>query len=78
MHGWRDHELLRRGLAVFGLDSLGARDVAPPEIVALAEQRVAARAARDFEPADRLRAEIEAAGWEMRDEAGGYTLVRRR
>ena len=40
MHGWRDHELLRRGLAVFGLESLGALDVAPPEIVALAEQRV--------------------------------------
>ena len=40
--------------------------------------RVAARAARDFELADRLRAEIEAAGWEMRDEPGGYTLVRAR
>jgi cysteinyl-tRNA synthetase len=78
MHGWRDHELLRRGLAVFGLDSLGAADVAPPEIVELAERRVAARTERDFDEADRLRAEIEAAGWEMRDEPGGYTLVRRR
>ena len=55
-----------------------AHDEAPPEVVELAERRVAARAARDFELADRLRAEIEAAGWEMRDEPGGYTLVRRR
>jgi cysteinyl-tRNA synthetase len=78
MHGWRDHELLRRGLAVFGLDSLGALDIAPPEIVALAEERLAARAARDFESADRLRGQIEGAGWEMRDDAGGYTLVRKR
>ena len=32
---------------------------------------------RDFDEADRLRAEIEAAGWEMRDEpTGGFTLVR--
>jgi cysteinyl-tRNA synthetase len=36
---------------------------------------MAARAAREFETADRLRAEIEAAGWEVRDEAGGYRLV---
>jgi cysteinyl-tRNA synthetase len=79
MHGWRDHELLRRGLAVFGLESLGALDVAPPEIVALADRRVGARAARDFESADRLRGAIDDAGWEMRDEpGGGYTLVRKR
>ncbi len=79
MHGWRDHELLRRGLAVFGLESLGALDVAPPEIVALADRRVGARAARDFESADRLRGAIDEAGWEMRDEpGGGYTLVRKR
>jgi cysteinyl-tRNA synthetase len=78
MHGWRDHDLLRRALAVFGLDSLGALDEASPEIVALAERRVAARGTSDFELADRLRGEIEAEGWEMRDDAGGYTLVRRR
>jgi len=40
---------------------------------------VPARAAREFEEADRLRAELEALGWELRDEpGGGYTLVRRR
>ena len=43
---------------------------APPEVVELAEQRQAARGGRDFDEADRLRAEIEAAGWEVRDGAG--------
>ena len=44
VHEWRDHELLRRALGIFGLDSLAADDEAPAEIVALAEQRVEARA----------------------------------
>jgi len=78
MHEWRDHDLLRRGLAIFGLDSLADRDEAPPEVVKLADRRVAARSAKDFAAADGLRDEIEAAGWEMRDEPGGYTLVRKR
>jgi cysteinyl-tRNA synthetase len=78
MHEWRDHELLRRAVAVFGLASLSESEEAPSEIAALAEERVTARAARDFEAADRLRAEIEAAGWDVRDEAEGFRLVRRR
>jgi cysteinyl-tRNA synthetase len=77
LHGWRDHELLRRALAVFGLASLAEEVDAPPEIVELAERRCAARAARDFDEADRLRAEIEAAGWEARDVADGFQLVPR-
>ena len=75
VHGWRDHELLRRALDVFGLASLSEDVDAPPEIVELAELRRAARAAGDFEEADRLRAEIEAAGWEARDVAEGFQLV---
>jgi len=78
MHEWRDHELLRRALGVFGLESLAEADEAPPGIRVLADGRVAARAARDFGEADRLRDEIAAAGWEVRDEADGYRLVRRR
>jgi cysteinyl-tRNA synthetase len=77
MHGWRDHELLRRSLDIFGLASLSERHDAPPEIVELAKQRQEARAARDFDEADRLRAEIEAAGWEARDAADGFQLVPR-
>ena len=78
MHEWRDHQLLRRALGVFGLESLAAEDEAPADVVALAERRQEARAARDFEAADRLRGELEGAGWEVRDEAGGYRLVRLR
>ena len=77
MHGWRDHELLRRALDIFGLAALAETEEAPSEIVALAKQRQEARAARDFEAADRLRAEIEAAGWEARDVADGFQLVPR-
>jgi cysteinyl-tRNA synthetase len=66
---------LRRGLDVFGLASLGETRSAPAEVVALAEARTAARARRDFEEADRLRAEIAAAGWDVRDADGGYELV---
>ncbi|HEU5263487.1 MAG TPA: cysteine--tRNA ligase [Gaiellaceae bacterium] len=77
MHEWRDHELLRRALAVFGLEALAADETAPAEIVELAERRLRARAARDFEEADRLRDELDAAGWEARDEDGGYRLVPR-
>jgi cysteinyl-tRNA synthetase len=75
MHRWRDQELLRRALGVFGLGSLGEGADAPAEVVKLAERRRRARAARNFEEADRLRHEIEAAGWEARDVADGYQLV---
>jgi hypothetical protein len=46
----------------------------PPEVLALAERRVAARAGRDFAEADRLRTQIGAAGWEVRDGPDGYLL----
>ena len=77
MHEWRDHELLRRALAVFGLESLAEDAAAPAEVRSLAEQRAEARAAGDFGEADRLRAEIEALGWIARDVAGdaGFQLV---
>ncbi len=77
MHEWHDHELLRRALGIFGLESLAEQEEAPTEVVELAERRQAARQAGDFEEADRLRAELAAAGWEARDEPGGYRLVRR-
>ncbi|HEY8407328.1 MAG TPA: cysteine--tRNA ligase [Gaiellaceae bacterium] len=74
MHGWRDHELLRRALAIFGLESLAERAEAPPEVVKLAEARQRAREAGDFGEADRLRDEIAEAGWEVRDVPGGLEL----
>jgi len=77
LHRWRDRDLLVRALTLFGLDSLAAGDEAPAEVVSLAEQREQARAAKDFPESDRLRAEIDAAGWEVRDEPGGFRLVRK-
>jgi cysteinyl-tRNA synthetase len=79
LHDWASGgqlDLLRRGLAVFGLESLAVREDAPSEVQELAARRADARAARDFDAADRLRDELQGLGWEMRDEAGGYTLVR--
>ena len=61
-----------------GSARLPSQDEAPPELVALAEQRIRPVRERDFELADRLRDEIEAAGWEMRDEPRRLPLVRRR
>ena len=78
VHEWRDHDLLRRALGIFGLESLATHAEAPPEVVELAQQRQTARLSRDFDEADRLRREIEAAGWEARDEADGYRLVPQR
>jgi cysteinyl-tRNA synthetase len=80
MHGWRDHDLLRRGLEVFGLDSLAKGKVAPAELEALARERAQARDRRDFDEADRLRERIEGAGWVVRDVEAepGYQLVPKR
>jgi cysteinyl-tRNA synthetase len=79
VHEWRDHDLLRRALGVFGLESLGEQEQAPPDVVDLAEARARAREQRDWKKADRLRERIEAAGWEVRDvsEPPFYRLVRR-
>ena len=69
---------LRRGLALFGLGSLADSAEAPDEVIALAEARTLARSARDYAESDRLRDEIAAAGWEVRDTPGapgGFELV---
>ncbi len=75
LHEWRDHELLLSALDVFGLAPLADAQEAPPEVDELARRRQEARAERDFAESDRLRGEIEAAGWEVRDEADAYRLV---
>jgi cysteinyl-tRNA synthetase len=77
MHGWRDHDLLRRGLEVFGLESLGDVELAPAELEELARARLEARAQQDFATSDRLRDQIAEAGWEVRDVDAepGYQLV---
>ena len=67
---------LREMLGVLGLDNLLDADAdAPPEVVARAEEREKARATKDFAAADRLRGEIAAAGWTVRDVPGGFERV---
>jgi len=53
------------------------RQDVPAEIEALAQARRNARRAKNWSEADRLRAELRAAGWEMEDRAEGYALKRR-
>jgi len=81
-HEWRgrgDATSLRWGLGLFGLAGLAVDSAAPTGLVDLAERRATAREARDWDEADRLRDEIAAAGWEVRDIEGSppYRLVRR-
>jgi len=71
---------LREMLAVFALEHLlDASDADGPDGAAqeLLAQREAARAGRDFAAADRLRDELAALGWEVRDSADGPALVPR-
>ena len=52
-------------------------ETAPAEIVALADARAAAKAARDWARADELRAQIDAAGWTVVDTRDGVKLVKK-
>ena len=49
----------------------------PAEVVALAEQRAQARAAKDYAESDRLRDALADAGWTVRDGPDGYALALR-
>jgi cysteinyl-tRNA synthetase len=69
---------LREMLDVLGLERLLAPPAEAPEAVrALANQRERARVERDFAAADRLRDEIAALGWEVRDGSAGFELLPR-
>jgi cysteinyl-tRNA synthetase len=65
---------------VFGL-GLGTWRPAPPElpaeIDALAKARAAAREVRNWAEADRLRALLQSAGWDVEDKPDGYAVKRR-
>jgi cysteinyl-tRNA synthetase len=69
-------------LPLLGLDSLAATgegegEGPPLEARELLERREWARADRDFDSADRIRDELAAMGWEVRDTAQGASLIRR-
>ncbi len=69
----RAAELLDELLGVLGLERSEVAAV-PEEIVALAEQRQAARAAKDWATSDRLRDEIAEKGFVVEDGKDGYTI----
>jgi cysteinyl-tRNA synthetase len=86
LYGWireanRSEEAVGDGhlvemLSVLGLETLlAAQEGPPPEAVEMAEAREAARAAKDWAEADRLRDELRATGWEVRDGPDGPELV---
>jgi cysteinyl-tRNA synthetase len=65
---------------VFGLGLAGWEpkvEAVPDAVKALADARAAARAAKNWAEADRLRGELLAAGWEVEDRVGDYALKRR-
>jgi cysteinyl-tRNA synthetase len=65
-------------LDVFGISpSLGQEVQAPEEMQSLAKARSAARLAKDWKESDRLRDELANHGWEVRDAAGSWRLVRK-
>jgi cysteinyl-tRNA synthetase len=79
-HEWRTEgelESLRFGLELFGLGLLAEQAVAPTELLGLAKRRQEARTRGAFDEADRIRREVEAAGWEIRDvnKPPGFRLV---
>jgi cysteinyl-tRNA synthetase len=82
-HDWRargEARSLRRGLGLFGLASLAEPVVAPVELTGLAKKRDEARQRKDFAESDRIRDEISAAGWTIRDISTppGFRLVPKR
>jgi cysteinyl-tRNA synthetase len=72
-------EVLADLLPLLGLESLlTEEEAAPAEAEALLAEREEARQAKEFDRADTLRDQLAGMGWEVRDEAGGARLVRRR
>jgi cysteinyl-tRNA synthetase len=62
---------------VLGLEAVTAEEAAiPADVEEMARERQEARAGRDFARADSLRAEITARGFEVRDVADGYKIIR--
>ena len=67
-----------RVLKVLGVSPALEQELqAPAEMQSLAEARSAARLAKDWKESDRLRDELAKHGWEVRDAAGGWRLVRK-
>jgi cysteinyl-tRNA synthetase len=67
---------LREMLGVLGLENLLEAGREPgPDDLDLLERRQSARAEKDFAAADRIRDELTARGWQVRDSPDGASLV---
>jgi cysteinyl-tRNA synthetase len=65
----------QRLMEVLGLDlEPNPPSPVPDAIGRIAEERLAARAGKDYAKADELRREMESEGWTVRDTANGYAL----
>ena len=60
---------------VFGLGAAQSDEV-PAEVVALVEQRQAARQAKDFKRSDQVRDELKSLGWAVEDTPKGPRVKR--
>ena len=71
--------VFRRMDEVLGVIFFGkaAKTAVPPEIQALLDQRAEARKAKNWAESDRLRDEIAAAGWSVKDSKDGQTVTPR-
>ena len=71
--------VFRRMDEVLGVIFFGkaAKTAVPPEIQALLDQRAEARKAKNWADSDRLRDEIAAAGWSVKDSKDGQTVTPR-
>jgi cysteinyl-tRNA synthetase len=59
--------------SVLGIGTKSESEI-PPEILALAEARVAAKKAKDFKRADEIRDELKSKGWVIEDSPKGFKL----
>ncbi len=78
LHEWVNKgykELAAKLLAMFGLGRVASPPQPPADVAAVAQQRLQAKADKDYEQADALRAQVEAAGWLLRDEVDGQVII---
>lgn len=61
-------------LGVFNLEETEDKEEIPSEIKKLAEERFAARKAKDFAKSDTLRKQLTDLGWAIEDKVGAYSL----
>ena len=74
-------EPLQSGISQQALDMIANApplddDAPPAEVISLADQRITARANKNWAESDKLRDEISALGWIVQDGKDGYKLVR--